>query len=85
MESERIHHSQQKSSRRRPHLANNAVLHIGLLVASLFAHQCDLQLTERFGQDVTLCEELSPLHDVRFEQCRVILVTQHALKQSDEC
>lgn len=61
------------------HLPNDAVLYVGLLVASLFAHQGDLQLAERFGQDVALREELPPLHDVRFEQGRVVLMTQHAL------
>lgn len=63
------------------HLTNDAVLNIGLLVASLFAHQGDLQLAERFGQDVALCEELPPLHDVCFEQRRVVLMTQHALRR----
>lgn len=46
------------------HLAYNAVLHVCLLVAALFAHQCDLKLTKRFGQDVTLGEKLSPLYNV---------------------
>lgn len=46
------------------HLAYDAVLNVRLLVAALLPHQCDLQLTERFGQDVTLCEELPPLHNV---------------------
>lgn len=67
-----------------PHLADDAVLHVGLLVASLLAHQSDLQLTERFGQDVTLCEELPPLHDVGLQQCSVILVTQHPLTKSEK-
>lgn len=58
-----------------PHLADNAVLHVGLLAASLLAHQSDLQLAEGLGQDVTLCEELPPLHDVGLQQCCVILVT----------
>lgn len=48
------------------HLAYDAVLHVCLLVAALFAHQCDLQLTEGFGQDVALREELPPLHNVGF-------------------
>lgn len=47
-----------------PHLADNAVLHVRLLAASLLAHQSDLQLAERLGQDVALCEELPPLHNV---------------------
>lgn len=46
------------------HLTHDAVLHVGFLVAALFAHQCDLQLTEGFGQDVALGEELPPLYDV---------------------
>lgn len=66
-----------------PHLADDAVLHVGLLVASLLAHQSDLQLTERLGQDVTLCEELPPLHNVSFQQGRVVLVTQHPLRKSE--
>lgn len=62
-----------------PYLAHYAVLHVGLLVASLFAHQCDFQLTEGLGQDVTLCEKLPPLHNIGLQQRRVILVTQHPL------
>lgn len=65
-----------------PHLADDAVLHVGLLVASLLTHQCDLQLAERFGQDVTLCKKLSPLHNVGLQQGRVILVTEHPLRKS---
>lgn len=61
------------------HLSNDAVLHVGLLVAALLAHQRDLQLAEGLGQDVALGEELAPLHDVGFEQSCVILVTQHSL------
>lgn len=63
-----------------PHLADDAVFHVGLLVAALFAHQSDFQLAERLGQDVALREELSPLNDVGFEQRRVVLVTQHSLR-----
>lgn len=62
------------------HLADDAVLHVGLLVASLLAHQSDLQLAERFGQDVTLRKELPPLHNVGLQQCCVILVTEHPLR-----
>lgn len=67
-----------------PHLADDAVLHVGLLVASLLAHQSDLQLTERLRQDVTLCEELPPLHNVGLQQRCVILVTQHPLGKSEK-
>lgn len=65
------------------HLADDAVFHVGLLVAALFAHQSDLQLTERLGQDVALREKLPPLHDVGFQQRRVILVTQHSLRAKE--
>lgn len=61
------------------HLAYNAVLHVGFLVAALFSHQCDLQLTEGFGQDVALGEELPPLHNVGFEERRIVLMAQHSL------
>lgn len=61
------------------HLAYDAVLHVCLLVAALFAHQCDLQLTERFRQDVALGEELSPLNNVGLQQSCVVLVAQHPL------
>lgn len=47
-------------------LADDAVFHVGLFVASLFAHQSDLELTEGLGQDVALREKLPPLHDVGF-------------------
>lgn len=57
------------------HLADDAVFHVGLLVAALFAHQSDLQLTERLGQDVALRKKLPPLYDVGFQQCCVVLVT----------
>lgn len=63
------------------HLAYNAVLHVGFLVAALFSHQCDLQLTEGFGQDVALGEELPPLHNVGFEESCVVLVAQHSLRR----
>lgn len=68
-----------KTESGRPHFADDAVLYVGLLVASLLAHQSDLQLAERFGQDVTLREELPPLHDVGLQQRCVVLVTQHTL------
>lgn len=61
------------------HLSNNAVFHIGFLVAALLSHQSDLQLTEGLGQNVALGEELAPFHNVGFEQSRVILVTEHSL------
>lgn len=61
------------------HLAYDAVLHVCLLVAALFAHQCDLQLAERFRQDVTLGEELPPLNNVGLQQRCVVLVAQHPL------
>lgn len=48
------------------HLAYDAVLHVCLLVAALFAHQGDFQLAEGFGQDVALGEELPPLYNVSF-------------------
>lgn len=64
----------------RGHLSNDAVLNVGLLVAALFSHQGDLQLAEGLGQDVALREELPPLHNVGFEQRRVVLVTQNALR-----
>lgn len=67
-----------------PHLADDAVLHIWFLVAALFSHQSDLQLAERLGQDVTLCEELPPLHNVGFQQRCVILVTQHPLRKREK-
>lgn len=67
-----------------PHFADQAVLHVGLLVASLLAHQSNLQLTERLGQDVTLREELPPLHDVGLQQRRVVLVTQHSLRNGEK-
>lgn len=66
------------------HLPNNAILHIGLLAAALFAHQSDLQLAKGLGQNVTLCEELPPLHDVSLEKRRVILVTEHSLNTNDQ-
>lgn len=65
------------------HLAYDAVLHVCLLVAALFAHQCDLQLTEGFGQDVALREELPPLHNVGLQQRCVVLVAQHPLQAKD--
>lgn len=61
------------------HLAYDAVLHVRFLVAALFAHERDLQLTEGLGQDVALGEELPPLYDVGLQQRRVILVAQHPL------
>lgn len=57
------------------HLSDDTVFHVGLLVAPLFAHQSDLQLTERLWQDVALREKFPPLHDVGFQQCCVVLVT----------
>lgn len=72
-----------KKTNKPTHLADDAVLHVGLLVASLLTHQSDLQLAERFGQNVTLCEELPPLHNVRLQQRRVILVTKHSLRKGE--
>lgn len=65
-------------------LPNNAVFHIGLLVGALFAHQGDFQLAEWLGQNVTLREELPPLHDVSLEERRVILMTEHSLNTNDQ-
>lgn len=61
------------------HLAHDAVLHVCFLVAALFAHERDLQLTEGFGQDVALGEELPPLDYVGLQQRCVVLVAQHPL------
>lgn len=62
------------------HLPYYAVLHIGLLVATLLTHQSDLKLAKWLRQDVTLSEELPPFNNVSLEEGRVILVTEHPLK-----
>lgn len=61
------------------HLPNNAILHVGFLIAALFTHQGDLQLAERLGQNVALCEEFPPLHNVSLEERCVILMTEYSL------
>lgn len=62
------------------HLSNNTVFNVGLLIAPLVAQQCDLKLAEGFRQNITLCKEFPPLHDVGFKQRCVILVTEYSLK-----
>ena len=49
-------------------------------VGALSRQSC-FELTKRFGEVITLCEEFRPLGDVSLEQRRVILVRQNTLQQ----